>query len=247
MKSTEFVTEASTKEIIAEIAKIYNIDPATMKKMVAITRKAGLKLNVIEWLIQISQQCQPFIREVGWDKCFELYRGVPGVGNREFIEKRVRLDSRTPKSMDPYLFDEINRYFTEIYGQPFRNAMLTTGDKFHTRLFGETFMVFPKGDFKFLWNENVDDFNFALSNFSTDDNVRNRVEGSVWSSDNRDMINQWFLEEFVKETDWHTIDMGAAIAANAEIMIRCKDYWGINCRDHDKHIPAMTAIMRLAV
>jgi len=247
MKSTEFITEGTVEEIIAEIAKIYNISDSNMSWMTKIAREAGMKLNVIESLIQISQQCQPFIRQVGWDNCFELYRGIPGVGNYEFIEKRIRLDNRTPKSMDPFLFDEINKYFTEIYGQPFRNAMLTTGDKFHTRLFGETFMVFPKGDFKFLWNENVEDFNFALSNFSSSETVKNKVEGSVWSSKNRDMINQWFIDEFVKEIDWHTIDMKAAIDAKAEIMIRCKDYWGINARDHDKHIPAMTEIMKLAV
>ena len=247
MKSTEFITEGTVEEIIAEIAKIYNISESNMSWMTKIAREAGMKLNVIESLIQISQQCQPFIRQVGWDKCFELYRGIPGAGMNEFIEKRVRLDSRTPKSMDPYLFDEINKYFTEIYGQPFRNSMLTTGDKFHTRLFGETFMVFPKGDFKFLWNGDVDDFNFAVSNFVSSEEVKSRVEGSVWSSKNRDMINQWFLDDFVKETDWHTIDIKSAIDANAEIMIRCKDYWGINARDHDKHIPAMTEIMKLAV
>jgi len=247
MKSTEFLAEASVTEIIAEIAKIYNIESTTMKRMVKIAKSVGMKLNVLESLIQISQQCQPFIRQAGWDKCFELYRGIPGVGNYEFIEKRVRLESRTPKSMDPYLFDEINSYFADMYGHPFRNAMLTTGDKYHTRLFGETFFVFPKGDFKFLWNENVEDFNFALSNFSSSEAVKSKVEGSVWSSKNRDMINQWFIDEFVKETDWHTIDMAAAIDAKAEIMIRCKDYWGINCRDHDNHVPAMTEIMKLAV
>ena len=249
MNSDEFITEEvkpGAQKILDEIAGIYNIEPKVMKRMAEIVKISGMKLNVIESLIQISQQCQPFIRTVGWDNCFKLFRGVAQGGGNEFIEKRVRLDARSPKSMDPELYRKINDYFSEVYGQPFRMAMLTTGDQFHTRLFGTTFFVFPKGDFKFLWHEDVEDFNFALNNYRSSEVVKSQITGSSFSTNNTDIVGDLFLNKYVKELDWHTIDMVAAIEYNAEIMIRTKGYWGINA-NHEDDIPGMTEIMKLAI
>jgi len=247
MKSTEFLKEAqSTQSILGEIARLYNIDTDTMDQMVSICRKGKMKLNVIEWLIQISQKCQPFIRGVGWDSCFDLYRGVSGTYN-EFIDKRVRIDNRKPKSMDPFLKDEVNKYFKDMYGEPFRDALLTTGNLNHTAIFGNSYIVFPKGDFKFLWNQGIEDFNFALNAFSSSAELRSQIEGSVWSTKNRDLVSELFLNKIVKNTDWHTIDLKAAIQSRAEIMIRCKGYYGIRYKDHADDVSPMLEIMKLAV
>jgi len=246
MNSKEFITEVqSIDEILDEISKIYNIEFKVMNKMQSIARGAGMKLNVIEPLIQISQQCQSYIQTVGWDNCFDLYRGIPEYS--EFIKKRVRLDNRIPKSMDPYLFEEINKYFTEAYGAPFRNAMLCTGQLSHTRLFGEAYMVFPIGDFKYLWHPEVNDLNFASANFRNSDIVQNNVEGSVWGTKNRDLINDLFLNEYIKKIDWQTTDMSTAVASNVEIMIRTKAYHGVRYKDHKMDIYEMTEIMKLAI
>ena len=250
MKSKEFIIEeelnAMHTRIINGIAKQYNISPKNMDQIVKITQDAGMKLNVIEWLVQIAQRCQPYIKEVGWDYIFRLYRGVySDVG--EFIQKNVRLENRKPKSMDPFLYDQINNYFIEKFGAPFRNSMLATGDLHHTIRFGEVYVVFPRGDFKYLWGENVDDFNFAYSDFLASDVVDKNVEGSVWSYDNQDLISDLFMEHFIKKVKWHTTDLKKAIDEEVEIMIRCKQYYGINVREHQEHFPAMKQIMKLAL
>ena len=250
MKSKEFIVEAELNDmhtrIIDGIAKQYNISPENMEQIVNITQKAGMKLNVIEWLVQIAQRCQPYIKEVGWDYVFKLYRGVMSdVG--EFIQKNVRLEDRKPKAMDPFLYDQINNYFTEHFGAPFRNAMLTTGDSHHTIRFGEVYVVFPRGNFKYLWGEEVDDLNFAYSDFMSSDIVDKNVEGNVWSSNNTDLISDLFMEHYIKKVKWHTTDLKKAIEEEVEIMIRCKQYYGINVRAHQKHFPAMRQIMKLAL
>jgi len=254
MRAQEFITENSTDSILAEIAKIYKLPIETVMQMKKIAKKGGMQLNVIEWAIQISQKCQPFIRQVGWDNCFKLYRGVNGKSGWDYIDGRVRLEGRTPNSMDPYLHDNINKYFKDMYGAPFRDSMLCTGDPNHASIFGPVFMVFPIGDFKFLWNEKVDDFNFALSAFMNSDRVKNNIEGSAWSSKNRDMINDWFFEEFVKETAWHSIDLNSAIEAQSEVMIRpeqSKQYYGISYRkfgsSNNDYTNTIREIMKLAV
>jgi hypothetical protein len=60
------------------------------------------------------------------------------------------------------IHDRINKFFVDKFGQPFRNAMFATSD--HDTAFeyafggmetGETYVVFPVGDFDFIWSKRV--------------------------------------------------------------------------------------------
>ncbi len=248
MRAEEFAGvnfSETVRGVLEELSRMFNKDLGTITKMAVLCKENNLKLTIIEPILNITKDCQPFLHEVGIDNAFNLFRGVSD-SYADDINKRVRLDNRTPKSMDPHLFDNVNKYFTEIYGQPFRNSMLATGDQYHTRLFGRTYAVFPKGNFKFLWNDKVQDFNFSYSNFGRQLQDNDRIEGSMYSSDNRDLIGKLFLEEFVAEVDWHQIDLTSATAADVEIMIRCKSYYGINWDKFQDDEDLMIALLRMA-
>ena len=248
MKSTEFVTEGFSKAIIGvfdELSQMFNKDIDTVVEMGILCRTNNVKLTMIETLLHITKECQPYLHQVGLENAFKLFRGV-GDTYGDDINKRVRLDARTPRSMDADLFNAINAYFKEIYGGEFRNSMLSTGDQYHTRLFGRTYAVFPKGDFKFLWSPRVKDFNFAAGDFGKQLRQNGRIEGSSFSSDNRDTVNELFLEEFVKEIDWHSIDLNSAIASEAEIMVRCKSYRGLNWDMFEDYESTLIELLRMA-
>jgi len=245
MKSEEFITEAiqSIDEILDTISKIFNIDFDTMDKIQSICRQNGMKLNVIEPLLQIARDCQPFLQEVGTEDCFTLFRGMSNANRKDFITKRVRLDGRTPTAMDKSLYTNINSYFNDKYGSPFRDSLLCTGSARHTKNFGETYAIFPAGNMKFLWHENVEDLNYAISDFKMQ--ARGKVEGSIWGNDNRDTLNKLFMNHIMK-LDWHTTDLPSAIGYKSEIMIRCEQYHGIKYNaGMSHHIEPMIDIIKL--
>jgi len=238
MKSTEFITEGTLQDLANE----YNISDENIEKMASIAFNAKLNLTIIRPLIQISQECQPFLRQVGVDNCFNLFRGISNAPS-SIVHKRVRLDKRKTKAMSPKLADNINKYFTDMYGAPFRNAMLCTGDGRHARKFGRLFYVFPVGDFKFLWNEAVDDFNFAFNNFRKSDAMQ-----GVKHPFGADFVEYHtrFLK-YITEIDWHSIDLKSAMHSDAEIMIRCNSYYGINVNQNVDQKDAMIEILKVAI
>jgi len=202
MKSKEFLRE-NLVDIAMELEKQYNLSAFD-----------------IHFALKVREDCQPFLQQCGGDP-FMLYRGVHA--SSFTIDKDTRLTDRKPLNMDNLLHQKINIYLDDHYGHPYRNALFVSGDM-HNADYGEnTYHVFPKGDFDFLWAENpmYDDMYTAWNKY------RNSTELPM--PDYVLIQQDDIADKFLKNANFHTTDLPRASdeEQSREIMIWCEGYYGI--------------------
>lgn len=170
-------------------------------------------LDMGEAMATVKRDCQPYLQQndepLGNNA---LLRGL--TGGDEFLKKQVRLTDRTPLDNPTDVHNELNKFFTRKYGAPFRNAMFCTGSRRDTRRYGKTYLVFPIGEFKFLWSSDVKDLYLAWDNFNHR-NSRSRTK----------------VQDFVKgleDANYSTTNLKGAISSGAEIMIICESYYALS-------------------
>jgi hypothetical protein len=218
MKSKEFITEISIdgKEMLHDIAKEHNLKNTTLANITKIVTNYHLQLSIIEPMILIARNCQPYIQEMNGE-IYSLLRGMNE--HQTFIKKRVRLNDRTPMAMSLRLQKTMNEYFSSQFGSPFRNAALCTGDHNHAQIFGTVFSVFPIGEYQYLWSPDIADVNWAYGAFRTN-----------YQFDYADSneLDTGFMKNVIADATFRTIDLSVAIASEKEIMLRCNSYYGVS-------------------
>jgi len=201
MKSTEFLIENS----IAEIQRDYKLPD-----------------EVIKLAYAIRKDCKQYLNENPEPIYNALYRGIGGHKKKyimpNLIKKNVRLGNRDPADMPTYLHMEINQYFKDYHGAPFRNAMFCTGSDVEASGYGAEFVIFPIGNFEYIWSPKIDDLWTAYDSFTTALGV-NLSSGTA--------LYDKFVDDVVYNADWETTNLIEAISSKHEIMIRCKSYYGI--------------------
>lgn len=168
--------------------------------------------NIKKLIIQIGKECKPYLSQV--NDPFELYRGISF--SDTIIKKRIRIDERNPLGMDQKMQGMVNKFFTEKFGAPFRFSALATGEQWVADSFGNVYIIFPIGDFEFLWANDVGDLN-----------------EHIWAFEESfgDNIEYNDIAQFLNDKDYRTNDINSAIASGREIMIRGSGYYGINLDD----------------
>ena len=171
---------------------------------------------------KIKRDCQPYLKEMGqkdmfsaYDRGRALYRGLDSY--KGFLKKRVRLGSRRPTDMNIDDHNMINKYFKKKYGAPFRNALFLTGNRrnaagYNTGSGAAYYLIFPIGEFKFIWSSRITDLFSAIVG----------VEGDKVKS----LLNRY-----------QRTDLKAAKDSGNEIMLRCKSYYAVSnfiINDYDK-------------
>jgi len=183
MKSTEFITES----------------------------KYGSEEELYRYAERIQRDCQPYLNAINnqVDR-YEIYRGMKRV-HSAFSKRTVRLDKRNPTDSPRDVHDAVNEYFHDTFGAPFRNAMFCTGNLTEVREYGEAFVVYPIGDFEFLWSPYVDDMFKEWEDFNIETNldtpqfIKTRIAGKFFNT-----------------------DIKKAIDSEHEIMIRCNNYYAVD-------------------
>ena len=168
----------------------------------------------------IRRDCQPFLSQVKHP--FSLYRGMFGQTHK-FIKKQVRLDNRSPNAMDFDMHTVLNNYFTEEFGEPFRNAIFASGDNDNAETFGYSYFIFPIGRFTFLWSPHIDDLNFSMEDLFAD-----AVE--QWKLSPIPPTKSQKAEALIKalrQVDYKMTDLQEALESSNEIMVRCKEYYAL--------------------
>jgi len=163
----------------------------------------------------IKRDCQPYLRSV--DDPLMLFRGMDYKDDAGFVRKKARLDDRMPSAMGMTAHNVINDYFTERFGEPFRNSVFCVSNPNLASSFGEVYNVFPIGEFTSLWSPKVEDLNYKMPLWIRDlmkgtDEYMDKV-GDLWET----------LDSYRYRTD----DLNSAAAFGHEIMIRCKEYYAI--------------------
>jgi len=167
----------------------------------------------------IRRDSQFFLSQV--DYPFSLYKGMFGQTHK-FIKKQVRLENRRPQEMDPDMHIAINNYFTEAFGEPFRNAIFTTGDEDSAGYFGSNYFIFPIGKFTFLWSPRIDDLNFAMHDLMEELYFLKLSPIPPTTAQKAEA-----LIKALRQVDYRTDGLQEAIKSGNEIMIRAKEYYAM--------------------
>ena len=112
----------------------------------------------------ILKHCQPFIKEWGGIPTPEhaMYRGMDGgwpdniLYHTQALRKPIGMQRDTQKVLDDYFEQEFGHRYRSV------NTLFISGDITHVHQFGEAHVVFPVGNFSYLWSNQIDDLNYEL-------------------------------------------------------------------------------------
>ena len=169
---------------------------------------------------RIQKECEPYLEAIDYNVLeYRLYRGMKGT-NEPYMTGRVRLEGRKPQATGTHVHDAVNEWFTKKFGEPFRNALFTSSDPSFAADYGNLFIVFPTGNFSFVWSEEVEDM-YNLE-YALDERVeQDKEEG------NTDIMHS-HIGDYMKELGYRTSGFTSAMHSGQEIMIRTPVYYGIN-------------------
>lgn len=171
----------------------------------------------------IKANCQPYLQQ-NKDAVnrFPMYRGVRKTNNANVIRKEVRLSDRKPKDMPYDLHQFINGYFKQNYGGAFRNGMFVSGSPGVSSEYGDTYIIFPAGEFQYLWSPHYEDLYSITSEYGFDQTPPSSEETIGWKEDAKQELEDGVLNAY--QTD----ELEKGIDSGHEIMIRCSHYYGIH-------------------
>lgn len=133
----------------------------------------------------IIKDCQPFLEQINYKvKRLPLYRGLKQIKRDDrgkfeeglMLKRKVRKD-RQPKDMSKQDVSIMDQVFVNHFGYPYRTqALFTTGSYNIADNYGQVFLIFPIGQFNFLWDkESGDMFEGDLHDHITDLRHHNRA------------------------------------------------------------------------
>jgi len=186
-----------------------------------IVTENNLDVRMYQQLQLIHRNCQPFLKE--WLKSFKghnleiWYRGMQS--SVSFFQRDVRTE-RIPTNTDVELHLELDSEFNKRYGHKYRsNALFVTGDVSEANEYGSVFMIFPIGDFKYLWNERIDDL-FLFTD--------------ILSGNKPEYSSGTYKEKLL--STYKSTNMMRAINSEVEIMLACKQYYGLRAKIYNNII-----------
>jgi hypothetical protein len=200
-----------------------------------ITESKGLKELIYD-------QCMPFISES--KKANLMYRGshskggligiydVPEIEDKvNAYEKEVRKD-RTPLSTWKPLHDYIDHYMKEKFDINGRKGSMFCMGKYgdiFTGGYGKTNVVFPIGDFKFLWSPHVEDLFDQIEMYLMDDRQKDKSLRKQYMDG--DKFNNEELDAYFNSLNYTDRDLDYALSIKREIMVECDRYISIPIED----------------
>ena len=172
--------------------------------------------NILDLL---KKDCSEFLKE---SNGLYLYRGIPNQSN-ELIKIIPRSD-RKPKNSRVKQQELFNEAFEKIHGiKDIRSkAIFSSGRHADTEVYAhgkESYIIFPVDGYTYWWSPNIGDvyvdfMDFLASNEYTYNTLRDEwPEGS--------------FEEFIEFGEYTNQNLAKGIKSGNEIMILCKEYYGI--------------------
>lgn len=168
---------------------------------------------------EIKAHCKPWLDAIEYDVVhYPLYRGMRGTGDSPVVTGRIRLEGRSAMSTGDHVHEAVNDYFTRTFGEPFRNAMFASSDPDFATDYGNLYLVFPRGEFTFIWSPDVVDlYNIA-------DNIDEAIDDDKESDPPG---HAKFFETYMDDLGYRDSGVQAALDAKNEMMIRARAYYGI--------------------
>ena len=201
----------------------------------------------------VKQRCAPWFKAIG-DYHELIWRGMKNTDS--YGTKKVRQD-RIPTDTPIFVHDAIGNMFKENYGwNPRSNAMFCSTSEEDVGQYGARYMVFPIGQFKFMWSKRVPDlYNDVIgsgdasvnawvstelrkrdaSELKDKTDIKMELFGSIQKSKKYHKIDstyESFLKFLIGEyADYKDTDLLGALRTNNEIMIQCESYFYFHTMD----------------
>jgi len=203
----------------------------------------------------IYNECMPFIKELTKGKFSRnlMYSGRSE--SKDIIRKQVRKDRQplNTYSIDHRLFDDVFYDLFKVRGRS--NAVFCSGDRSVTTEYGTTYSIFPIGKFKYIWSpfigdlyEDEDEYKSIIEKYNEkymkllyslidkgkieeipDNHPLRIIEAYKDKIKEVDDLYNEFIKEFKKfiKSVYKTTDLNRALMSGNEIMVNCKEYYGI--------------------
>lgn len=185
-------------------------DPTTDKAAAAADEEYSRK-QLIEL---VNRDCKPYLEHIDNDIMrYQMYRGLEKFGKNVF-KKTARLDDRKPAATGQEKHDRINDYFEREFDHPYRNGVFASGDTSMAGTYGMVHVIFPIGNFEFLWSDSVNDMAYDIK------------WGSVGGFQNVPP-SQEVVDNVMSTAGYTTGHLQDAILSGNEIMLWCKEYYAV--------------------
>ncbi len=183
------------------------------------TSKYHLKLyGVVQAL---NKDCKPIINELRKSGSQLLWRGTSKSRTKSIIQVTPRQD-RFPKDMPGFLHDALDDEFEKKFGwRPRSTGVFVTSQQREARSYGDSYVFFPVGMYKYLYNQNVVDlFGEVDNDFAGYDDINDYLTDkrddweSEWDFDYGEGAQGSFHYE---GGDTGEVDLDSAIDVAAEL------------------------------
>lgn len=166
-----------------------------------------LKKGLDYYVPKIKKECKPFIDDI---------RGAAGTLFREDrknrdkpIWKKITRTDRRPLDSPKFIHDAIDKMFKKKYGWSARSeGLFCWAMRFTDSLTYGNWLVFPAGNYEYVWSPDVDDLWGTLKDFDAND------PGAVGST--IDTFKSVYLPKYKNDK------IKMAISYGNEVMVRCK-------------------------
>jgi hypothetical protein len=169
------------------LTELYDLETAMGRAKVQQKEPVNLLFDEQVWPT-LERDCKKYIKEIA--PIFRndptsnfLYRGAQ-VGDKHSMYKQTShvKTGRKSKLMDTAGHAVMNIAFKKVLGWPVRNGVLTISKDRHAKMFGNVWLFFPIGDYKYAYNPDIQDLNYAF--------------------DNNTFLNATYRDKIMKWEDW---------------------------------------------
>lgn len=194
---------------------------------------------------RIKVECAKYIKEIDGNA---IYHGSKRKldGGIQKMKSRVTT-GRNPRLIKPEIHRLLNELFTDKFGWPVRNGVMTTSSVRASWTFGESYMFMPIGDYQYVWGEDIDDFNDSRSNAKLRvtsikldlpddiiDNVYDGFQGIRQLDISRNPNEYTLLFKTFIDKYYHDDTLQKAVADQCEISFNCDEYYLMESIIYDK-------------
>jgi hypothetical protein len=188
-------------------------------------------------LSMIKKNCKTFLKEVDGF----LYRG----SNKKVfdIEKFKTRKDRRPLGTAQEDHDKLDKLFNKKFGWKARSeGLFCAGDLSTVKQYGKVNLVFPIGDYKYVWSPKVKDLTLYLEKekyLKYYKHYKRRTEGVLFTlvkhrfDEYEELLNEYGnyeYDKFLKETvnKYISKNLSDLIGTKNEVSIKCNYYYLVN-------------------
>ena len=158
----------------------------------------------------LFKECKPYLKDLRKSGRV-MYRGAYGGAMTKIIPRK----NRTPKDMDQHLSDQLDdAFYSHVGWRPRSEGVFTSGDNEQAKGYGDgLYTVWPAGDYKFVYNENVFDLYTHMDSVDDIDNIDTTWMEDEWQNQyGEGQEGSWYYEGRDTEESDNTEAM--SVAAN---------------------------------